>query len=377
MSGLVVIAVFGVIAACTDGPESQSTSWEWELPEGFPEPPVPEDNPMSEEKVELGRHLFYDKRLSADESMSCASCHPQERAFSGDEANPRGVTGDAHPRTAMSLTNVAYNATLNWANPHLDSLEEQALIPLFGDEPVEMGLQKVEDRWLERLRDDSLYRDLFDAAYPGRSEPIEVETVVEALASFQRTLISGGSDFDRFTYGGDEEAMSESARRGMALFFSERLECFHCHGGFNFTHDVDHLGREFTEPSFHNTGLYNYDHRGSYPPPNQGLYEFSGEARDMGRFRAPTLRNVEYSAPYMHDGSIETLDEVIDHYAAAGRTIHDGPWAGDGSQNPFKSQFIVGFELSDQEREDLLEFMKALSDEEFIESSEFADPFDD
>ncbi len=163
----------------------------------------------------------------------------------------------------------------------------------------------------------------------------------------------------------------------MALFFSERLECFHCHGGFNFTADVDHEGTIFSEPSFHNTGLYNYDHLGSYPRPNRGLYEFTGRPEDMGRFRAPTLRNIEVTAPYMHDGSVADLDEVIDHYAAGGRTVTDGEWAGDGSQNPFKSEFIVGFELSEQERADLIEFLHSLTDREFLEDPDFADPNED
>ena len=364
------------VVGCGDDSTAEPTPWEWELPDGFPTPEVPDDNPMTVEKVELGRHLFYEDRLSVDESMSCASCHRQKLAFSDDRSRAVGATGEEHPRTPMSLTNVAYNASLNWANPHIDSLEDQALIPMFGDDPVELGLHFVGGDGFDRLRGDPQYVEMFERAYPSADEPVTLEHVVEALASFQRTLISGDSDFDRWIYGGDEEAMSEAARRGMSLFFSERLECFHCHGGFNFTADVDHEGNVFSGPSFHNTGLYNYDHLGSYPPRNQGLYEFTGDPEDMGRFRAPTLRNIEYTAPYMHDGSIDTLDEVIDHYEQGGRTIEEGPWAGQGSESPFVSPFMVGFRLDEGEREDLKAFLHSLSDDRFLEDPAYSDPSD-
>ncbi len=364
------------LGACSDEAQ-EPTPWEWDLPPGFPTPQVPEGAAMTVEAVELGRHLFYDRRLSADESMSCASCHQQERAFSDPRPHPEGIHGDAHPRTSMSLTNVVYDPTLNWANPVVTELEDQALIPLFGDDPVELGLHEVEGQWQERLRGDPVYQELFEAAFPEVDDPFQIEQVVQALAAFQRTMISGGSAYDRYIYGGEEEAMSEEARQGMQLFFSERLECFHCHGGFNMASDVNHAGTVFDEASFHNTGLYNYDHIGGYPPPNTGLHEFTGEPSDMGRFKAPTLRNIEHTAPYMHDGSVADLDAVIDHYAAAGRTIHSGPWAGDGSQNPFKSEFIVGFQLNDEEREALKAFLKSLSDPEFLERPQLSDPWDE
>lgn len=374
---MAVVIAAGLAAGCGGDVDTTPTDYQWDLPEGFPEPTVPDDNPMTDDKVELGRHLFYDTRLSVDESMSCASCHPQQRAFSGRRPRAVGATGQEHSRTAMSLTNVAYNASFNWANPHINSLEEQALIPMFGDEPVELGLHNIDGVWQQRFRDDPGYEEMFQRAFPEADTLVTFEQVTRALASFERTLISGNSDFDRYTYRGEESAMSKSARRGMALFFSERLECFHCHGGFNFTADVDHQGNVFSSPSFHNTGLYNYDHLGSYPPDNRGLYEFTGRERDMGRFRAPTLRNIEYTAPYMHDGSIETLDGVIDHYEAGGRTVDSGPYGGDGSQNPFKSPFMVGFRLTDEEREDLKNFLQSLSDPDFIDDPALSDPFDE
>lgn len=347
--------------------------YEWELPAGFPTPVVPEDNPMSAAKVELGRHLFHDPRLSGNETQSCASCHRQELAFTDGLATSVGSTGEAHPRASMSLTNIAYAARLTWANPVLSHLSDQALVPMFGEDPVELGADEVE--LVARLEADPAYPELFREAYPGEADPISVGNVVRAIASFERTLISGDSPFDRYVYQGDDDALSESARRGLALFESNELECFHCHGGFNFSDGVTHEGLVIEEVGFHNTGLYNIDGRGGYPEPNRGLYESTGERADMGRFRAPTLRNIAVTAPYMHDGSIADLDGVLDHYAAGGRTITDGPYAGVGSESPLKNVFIHGFELTEQERADVLALLESLTDETFLNDPRFADPF--
>jgi hypothetical protein len=159
------------------------------------------------------------------------------------------------------------------------------------------------------------------------------------------------------------------------LFFSERLECFHCHGGFAFTASVTSQGNPFDETSFTNNGLYNIDGKGGYPPNNTGLFAFTQVPADMGSFKAPTLRNWKYTAPYMHDGSIADIDGVIDHYAAGGRTITDGPFAGDGSKNPFKSNFIRGFTLTDEERQDFLNFLMSLNDDEFVTNPHHSNPF--
>lgn len=366
------LALF-VASAC--GPSDGST-YAWDLPAGFPEPRVPDDNPMSAAKVELGRFLFHDRRLSGNETQSCADCHRQDLAFT--DALPVGIgsTGEAHPRGSMSLANIAYASRLTWANPVLDGLEEQALVPLFGEQPVELGLAGREDELLARLRDDPAYPALFAEAFPRDADPISVGNVVRALASFQRTLLSGDSPYDRYTYQADDTALSESAQRGRDLFFSERLECFHCHGGFGFTDSVQHDGSVSAEVAFHNNALYNIDGRGGYPAPNRGLFEHTGERRDMGRFRAPTLRNIAVTAPYMHDGSIATLDEVIDHYAAGGRTILEGPNAGIGAESPLKSIFLHGFTLTDEERADLLAFLHSLTDATFLRDPRFASPFE-
>jgi cytochrome c peroxidase len=197
--------------------------------------------------------------------------------------------------------------------------------------------------------------------------------VGRAIGAFERTLISCDSVYDRYTQGRDDGAMSEAAKRGEALFNSERLECFHCHGGFNFTDSTIYEGKAFVEAAYHNNGLYNIDGKGGYPPSNTGVHEISGNPLDMGRFKAPTLRNIALTAPYMHDGSIATLEDVIDHYAAGGRTLHGGPNAGNGSKNPNKSSFVQGFQLTAEERQDLLAFLRSLTDETFVNEPKFSD----
>jgi cytochrome c peroxidase len=217
----------------------------WSLPSWVPEPSVPEDNPMSAAKVELGRHLFYDRRLSADQTMACASCHQQDKAFTDGLALSKGVTGEKSARSAMSLANVAYLPVLTWANPQLSSLEVQSLIPLFGEHPVEMGMAGKEQELFSRLRSDATYQRLFTNAFPketreGAESLYSLSTLSKALASFQRSLLSFDSPYDRYKYGGQKTAMSTAALRGEALFFGEKMECYHCHGGFNFTDNIRH-----------------------------------------------------------------------------------------------------------------------------------------
>jgi len=349
--------------------------YDWNLPPGFPLPNVPPDNPMTKEKVELGRYLFYDKRLSLNQTQACATCHRQERAFTDGRARGRGSTGELHPRGPMSLANVAYSPALTWSNPLLRTLEAQALVPLFGENPVELGMTGKEDVLLGRLRSDSQYQKLFAAAFPADADPFSIRAVTQAIASFERTIMSGDSPYDRYRNGDDPHAISESAKRGEALFFSERLECFHCHGGFNLTGTVDYLDKGFAEVEFHNTGLYNLKGKFSYPPPNLGLYEFTHDEEDVGKFKAPTLRNIAVTAPYMHDGSIRTLEAAVDHYRTGGRTIRSGPYAGNGAENLNKSEFVKRFELSAPEKEDVLAFLRSLTDRTLLTDPRIADPF--
>lgn len=348
----------------------------WHLPAWVPPPVAPADNPTTPEKAALGRHLFHDGRLSADGSMSCATCHEQSRAFTDGRRFAPGVTGEAGSRSAMSLANVAYLPVLNWSNPLLTSLEVQALIPLFGEHPVEMGMAGREAELFARLQSDPVYRRLFARAFPDEAKQgpqalFSLATLTRALASFQRTLLSFDSPYDRYRYGGDAGAISASARRGEALFFGEKLECYHCHGGFNFTDNLKHARTPFAEVGFHNTGLYNVDGRGSYPPEAPGIVEATGDPRDAGRFRTPTLRNVAVTAPYMHDGSIATLADVLrQHYARAGRAVHLGQ-----PLSPLRSELVAGFEITEDEIADVVAFLESLTDERFLSDPRFSDPW--
>lgn len=375
--GVVSVALVVLAAACGGGGggDQAPAPWEWELPEGFPEPRVPEDNPMSHEKAELGRFLFYDVRLSGNETQSCGSCHAPALAFTDGLARAVGSLGDEHPRSSMSVVNVAYQSTLTWANPVVRTLEDQAVLPMFGEEPiVELGLAGREAELLDRLRADTRYQQMFPAAFPEDEDAITVGNAVKAIAAFERTLLSFDSPYDRHRRG-EADAMDAAALRGMDLFFGERLECFHCHGGFNFSASVDHADQVFDEAAFFNNGLYNVDGRGAYPPGNQGLYDFTEDPGDMGRFKPPSLRNIELSAPYMHDGSIATLEEVIDHYAAGGRNVTEGDFVGDGRENPNKSSFVHGFEITPEEKADVIAFLRALTDRGSLEDPRFSDPF--
>jgi cytochrome c peroxidase len=370
---LIVVGVAWVCAAAALAGEPRP--YVWDLPAGFPQPKVPADNPMSPEKVDLGRHLFYDPRLSADGTFACANCHQQARAFADEKPRGVGVTGAVHPRGSMSLANVAYSPVLTWANPTMRRLETQALVPMFGEDPVELGLSGKEQLLIGRLKAEHRYTELFPAAFPGEPDPVTLANITRALASFERTLISGRSPYDRYRYGADRQAISDAAKRGEVLFFSEQTECFHCHGGFNFTETVDYAGKGFVEIEFHNTGLYNIDGKGGYPRPNTGVHEVTSDPDDMGRFKAPTLRNIAVTAPYMHDGSIATLDAVLAHYEAGGRTIASGPHAGVGARNPLKSSFVKGFSLTSNERSDLIAFLESLTDQVFLTDRRFSDPW--
>jgi cytochrome c peroxidase len=363
-----------IVSASQAPPAAKAAPWVWDLPKGFPEPKVPADNPMSAEKVALGRRLFFERALSGDGTFSCGSCHEQARAFTDSRPRSFGITGDAHPRSSMSLANVAYAPVLTWGNPNVRTLEAQALLPLFGEHPVEMGLAGRDARALAAIRAMPGYLDDFRRAFPGEADPISLRNITRAIAAFERTLLSGRSPYDRFRNGDDPDAISAAAKRGEELFFDERTECFHCHGGFNFTETVDHVGKAFAEIEFFNTGLYNLDGKGRYPAPNGGVFEVTGDLQDMGRFKAPTLRNIAVTAPYMHDGSIPTLAEVLDHYAAGGRTITAGPHAGVGANNPNKSGFLKGFTLTPGEKADLIAFLESLTDRAFLTDRRFQDP---
>lgn len=344
----------------------QESGYQWQLPKGFPKPFVPADNPMTEAKVELGRYLFYDLRMSVNGKASCATCHKQELAFTDGRAVAQGATGELHSRGAMSLVNVAYRGALTWGNPQLRSLEKQALIPMFGGHPLELGLGPDESSlpaaFLSVLRTDARYPPLFERAFPSDAERFTVQNVTRAIASFERSIISARSPYDRYHYDRDDAAISASAKRGETLFFNQHLSCFRCHGGFNFSDATVSDRSAGREIEFHNTGLYL-----SYPAPNVGISEYTKSPADLGKFIVPTLRNVALTNPYMHDGSIATLAGVLEHYAAGGRA-HD---------NSNKDPLIAGFVLSPTDRDDLIAFLESLTDQDVLHDPRFANPWPD
>jgi cytochrome c peroxidase len=349
----------------------------WDMvPEGLPKPFVPEENPMTYTKVELGRYLFFDEQLSGNGTQSCGSCHEQELAFADGIALPIGSTGEVVPRNSLGLMNVAYHTTFTWMNPEFHDLRTQIQVPLFGEFPVELGVSGNDEEVLMRFSIDPDYIARFAAAFPDEDDPITFGNIAKALASFVRSMVSFDSPYDRHSYKGDTTAMSESALRGQELFFEERIDCHHCHGNFHFSLNVRHENTVFIETGFANNGLYNVGNNGSYPAPSEGLVAITERIQDRGKMRTSSLRNVAITGPYMHDGSIETLEEVLDMYERGGRFVTSGPNVGDGRDNPFKSEFVHGFVLTEQERADVLAFLESLTDETFLVDPKFSNPFE-
>lgn len=366
----VVFLACGPLPTGDDGGPKASV-YQWNLPSGFTEPPVPGSNPMSAAKVELGRYLFHDRRLSFNETQACATCHQPARAFTDGRPKAVGSNGDVHLRGPLSLSNAAWRATYNWSNSLLRTLEQQALVPLFNIDPIaELAMDGHEDVLLARLQGDPTYQALFAEAYPDLEQRFKVSTAVNAIASFVRTIVSGNSQYDRYV-NGDSTALDGAAKRGMELFYG-KARCGQCHSGITFT-DVEY--RSDMKPSqipFHIEGLYNVDGNGMYPASDLGFFIQTGNPADVGKFRTPTLRNIALTAPYMHDGSLPTLADVIAHYAdpfsldAAGNRV---------AMNPRADPILKGIALTAAERGDLERFLEALTDESFVNDPKYANPF--
>jgi cytochrome c peroxidase len=253
---------------------------------------------MTAAKVELGRYLFYDTRMSSNGKQSCGTCHVQRLAFTDGKPRGEGSTGEHHPRGSMSLVNVAYAPVFTWIDQGLHSLEEQARVPMFGEHPVELGVDS--EKFLAIVRADPRYQKLFGA------DPITLENMIKALACFERSIVSARSPYDRYHFDRDDSAISAQAKHGEVLFFSTGFSCFRCHGGPNFT----------------------------------------GKPDEEGGYKAPTLRNIAVTGPYMHDGNVKTLEEAVVHHS----------------------------KMTDAERADLLEFLRTLTDEPLLHDKRFSRP---
>jgi cytochrome c peroxidase len=326
------------------------------------------------EKVELGRYLFYDTQLSLEDNRSCGVCHEQAKGFADGMARAVGTTNQLHNLNSPGLTNIGYFEALTWADPSAELLEDQALRPLLGELPIiEMGMGGMEELLLERLRDRDEYQELFSAAFPADPDPISVSNIALALACFQRTITSWNSPYDRHERG-DDSALTGEQLAGMELFFGE-AGCSRCHGGPQFNSPTDEDGQVVSAHAYVNAGLYDIDGDGSYPAGHEGLANATGLPEDMGRFKTPSLRNLIYTGPYMHDGSIETLDHAVRVMAEGGRDVTSGPNIGDGRTNPWKDALLVDQQLDDEQLSQLLGFLHGLSDEDFVTDERIASPY--
>lgn len=303
-------------------------------PLGLPPVPIPADNPPTVETIALGERLYFSTDLSLDGSISCASCHNPRSGFADGRSVSTGVGGKTGARNAPTVLNAAYNSLQFW-DGRADSLESQASGPMFN--PVEMAhtLEGVE----RKCSDDPELQSLVERAFgPG---PVTMDKVTKAIASFERTLVSGNSPFDRYFYGGEKSALSASARRGFEIFRDKKKgNCAVCH-------TVDEKFALFSDGKFHNLGV-GMNVEGELT--DLGRYLQTKQEVDRGAFRTPTLRNISLTAPYMHDGSLKTLKEVVDFYV------------GGGNSNPFLDKEIKSLDhLTKQERADLASFLESLT----------------
>lgn len=305
-------------------------------PLGLPPVPIPADNPPTAETIALGRRLYYDASLSADNTVSCATCHDPAKGFTDNKPVSNGVQNKTGTRSSPTVINSAYN-TLQFWDGRAPSLEKQAEGPIAN--PVEMAYSL--SGAVDRLNHDASYREQFKQAWG--TDQITIDMVTKSIATFERTVLSGNSPFDRFYYGGDKKALSASAQRGLKVFQDpKRGNCAVCH-------TIEGKYALFTDNKFHNIGM-GADLQGQFT--DTGRYSQTKNDAEMGAFKTPTLRNIAQTAPYMHDGTLLDLKAVIDHYI------------GGGNSNPHldKQIHVLDF-LSGQERADLQEFLKSLTGE--------------
>lgn len=329
------ILVVGLVAAPRSLPSllqavaAPASEYTLRIPLGLIDPEIPADNALTLAKVELGRQLYFDKRLSVDDTVSCATCHDPQHGFAESEAISIGIQGKKGTRNAPTVLNAALFDVQFW-DGRAPSLEEQAKGPIVN--PVEMGMPSLE-ALVEKLKKFPEYKKSFTEAFP---EGITADNIVRAIAAYERTLLAGDSPFDRYFYGKEENAISPAAKRGLEVF-REKGRCVTCH-------EILSSFALFTDQKFHNVGVGM-----DKPNPDLGRYLVTKEEKDMGAFKTPTLRNVALTAPYMHDGSEPTLESVVELYDRG------------GIPNRHLDGGIRPLNLTDQEKKDLVEFMKTLT----------------
>lgn len=329
-----ILLIFLFLSACKTDPIINSNNYSLNIPNGFDAPVIPEDNPLTEAKINLGKKLFFDPALSVDSTISCGSCHKQEYAFGDNVVISLGVNQTLGFRNAPSLANIAWSPVMlkDGGNPNL---EMQVYVPL--ETHFEMDFNMV--LLVERLNQNQEYVQMFEDVF---GKPIDPFGITRALSAFERTLISGNSKYDQYTFQGNKSAMNASEINGMYLFFSNELNCASCHSGYL-----------FTDNTFQNNGYF------SDYSADSGRARITWLHDDVGKFRVPSLRNISLTAPYMHDGSITTLNELIDQYELGGS----------GHEN--QSEKIQAFTLTMEEKNDLINFLNSLTDETFINDPSF------
>ncbi len=303
------------------------------VPAGFPSPEFPGGNELTAARWALGKKLFYDSVLSRDSSISCASCHNAAHAFSDTVTFSPGVDGLPGTRNAPTLANIAYHPYYT-REGGVPTLEMQILVPIQEHNEFDFNILLI----AERLARDTAYARMAREAYDRTPDAF---VITRSIACFERTLISGESRFDQFASQGKTTALNAAEKRGMDLFLSDKTNCAQCHKGFN-----------FTNYTFENNGLYT-----DYPDP--GRFRLTELESDRARFKVPTLRNVALTAPYMHDGSLLTLESVVDHYNSGGQP------------HPNKSILIHPLGLTASEKADLVAFLRSLTDEQFANNPKF------
>lgn len=328
---LLPIALVGCKRAVSNRPIGKTV--QIPVPLGLPALPIPANNPPTAETIALGRRLFYDTHVSVDNTLSCASCHDPKAYFTDGKNVSTGVRGALGVRNAPTILNAAYLPFQFWDGRAI-TLEEQAAFPIAN--PVEMSQPHAAD--VSKLGDDPQYRSMFQSAF-GTSD-VNIQRVEEALASFERTALTGNSAFDRYQYGGDKTALTPAQLRGFMVYLDPtRGNCAACH-------TVGAHDALFTDGKFHNTGQGVND-SGTFS--DVGRFHETKIATDTGAFKTPTLRNIAGTAPYMHDGNLKTLKAVVDFYA------------GGGNSNPYLDPEMKKIHLSGQDRADLVEFLQSLT----------------
>lgn len=300
----------------------------WLVPAGLDELPIPDDNPLTQSKLELGRQLFFDPRLSRDNTVSCATCHDPAKGWSNGDRFATGIGGKRGGRSAPTIINAAY-AHLQFWDGRANELEGQALGPI--QNPIEMDLTLPE--LVEKLQAIPGYQRQFQEVF---GTDVNAENVARSIATFERTVLSGDAPYDRFL-AGDKDALSAGAQRGLEIYF-HKAHCSACHSGKN-----------FSDAAFHNIGVGMDD-----PQPDPGRKEISKLEGDTGSFKTPTLREIARTAPYMHDGRLKTLEDVVDFYDKG------------CTPNDWLDEEIYALKLNSQDKADLVTFLKeGLSSESY------------